>query len=178
VIDGKPADRARQFAIPGAYKIINYERLRRDRELIDTWAPDLLIVDEAQRIKNWDTIAAQTLKRIDSPYALVLTGTPLESRLTEILSIVQLVDRRRLGPTWRFLHRHQQYEPGSARVVGYRELDRIGEPLAPIMLRRRKADVMSQLPPRIEKHYEVELTATQRQIHEDYEDIVARIVNK
>lgn len=178
VIDGNPGQRSRQFTAPGAYKIINYERLRRDRQLIDAWAPDLLIVDEAQRIKNWNTIAARELKRIDTPYALVLTGTPLENRLSEILSIVQLIDRRRLGPTWRFLHRHQAYEPGTGRVVGYRELDRIGETLAPIMLRRRKADVMSQLPRRIEKHYVVELTDAQRRMHDECKDNVARIVNK
>ena len=58
-----------------------------------------MIVDEAQRVKNWNTIAARALKRIDSPYAVVLTGTPLENKLEELISIVQFVDQHRLGPT-------------------------------------------------------------------------------
>jgi len=57
-----------------------------------------VIVDEAQRVKNWNTIAARALKRIDSAYAIVLTGTPLENKLEELISIVQFVDQHRLGP--------------------------------------------------------------------------------
>ena len=84
-----------------------------------------------QRVKNWNTVAARALKRVDSPYAFVLTGTPLENRLEELISIVQLVDQHRLGPTWRLLHEHQQVDD-AGRVVGYRDLDRIGATLAPI----------------------------------------------
>jgi SNF2 family DNA or RNA helicase len=101
------------------------ELLARDMDLIDAWAPDLVIVDEAQRIKNWNTVAARALKRIDSAYAIVLTGTPLENRLEELISIVQFVDQHRLGPTWRLLHEHQERDE-HGRVIGYRNLDRIG----------------------------------------------------
>ena len=91
------------------------KRSRAMLDLIDAWAPELVIVDEAQRIKNWNTIAARALKRIDSPYAIVLTGTPLENRLEELISIVQFVDQHRLGPTWRLLDEHQQARRGRAR---------------------------------------------------------------
>jgi SNF2 family DNA or RNA helicase len=49
----------------------------RDLDLIAAWSPDLVILDEAQRIKNWATRTARSVKRIVSPYAIVLTGTPL-----------------------------------------------------------------------------------------------------
>ena len=68
-------------------------------------------------------MAAWALKRVDSPYALVLTGTPLENRLEELISIVQLVDQHRLGPTWRLLHEHQQVDD-AGRVVGCRDRSR------------------------------------------------------
>ena len=126
-------------------KITNYETLKPDLDLIAAWAPDLVIVDEAQRIKNWNTIAARALKRIDSPYAIVLTGTPLENRLEELISIVQFVDQHRLGPTWRLLHEHQVTDEGG-RVIGYTGLEKIGQTLAPVMIRRRKAEVLRQLP--------------------------------
>ena len=100
-----------------------------------------MIVDEAQRIKNWNTIAARALKRIDSPYALVLTGTPLENKLEELVSIVQFVDQHRLGPTWKLLHEHQ-VKDDAGRVIGYKGLEKIGETLAPIMIRRRKSEVL------------------------------------
>ena len=116
-----------------------------------------MILDEAQRIKNWATRAARSVKQIRSPYAVVLTGTPLENRLEELISIVQFVDPHRLGPTFRLLHEHQVRDE-SGRVVGYRDLDRLGETLAPILLRRRKDQVLDQLPERIESTVFVPMT--------------------
>jgi len=151
--------------------------LARDADLIDAWAPELVIADEAQRIKNWNTVAARALKRIASPYALVLTGTPLENRLEELISIVQFVDQHRLGPTWRLLDEHQLRDE-SGRVIGYRALDRIQQTLAPVMLRRRKAEVLTQLPERVDHRLFVPLTPQQRMHHDENGGIVTRIVSR
>ena len=175
VIGGPQRERAAQFARPAAFKITNYDTVRRDLDLINAWAPDLVIADEAQRIKNWDTKAAAAMKQVQSPYALVLTGTPLENRLRELVSIVQFVDQHRLGPTWQFLHRHQ-ITADSGQVVGYTRLDEVAKTLSPILIRRRKADVLDQLPPRHDKVYLLPLTAPQRKLHEEQAEIVARIV--
>jgi hypothetical protein len=156
-------------------KIIHYETLARDADLIAAWAPDLVITDEAQRIKNWNTIAARALKRIASPYAMVLTGTPLENRLEELISLVQFVDQHRLGPTWRLLDEHQLRDE-AGRVIGYRALDRIAQTLAPVMLRRRKAEVLTQLPERVDQRIFVPLTPQQRLHHDENGAIVTRIV--
>jgi superfamily II DNA or RNA helicase len=177
VIHGLRAARAQQYREDAFCKIANYESLARDLDLITAWSPDLVIVDEAQRIKNWNTIAARALKRIASPYAIVLTGTPLENRLEELISIVQFVDRYRLGPTWRLLHEHQHRDE-SGRVVGYRNLDRIGATLAPIMLRRRKAEVLDQLPERIDNTLFVPMTKQQIVHHDENGDTVRRIVQR
>ncbi len=99
VIHGLRTARQLQYRMESFCKITNYETLERDADLIAAWAPELVIADEAQRIKNWNTIAARALKRISSPYAMVLTGTPLENRLEELISIIQFVDQHRLGPT-------------------------------------------------------------------------------
>ncbi|MFA7242542.1 MAG: DEAD/DEAH box helicase [Sulfuricellaceae bacterium] len=173
------AVRARQeiYRREGFCKITNYETLARDLDLIQAWAPDVVIVDEAQRIKNWNTIAARALKRITSPYAIVLTGTPLENRLEELISIVQFVDQHRLGPTWKLLHEHQQRDE-HGRVTGYRDLGRIGATLAPVMVRRRKAEVLEQLPPRVDNTLFVSLTLQQRVLHEENSENVARIVHR
>ncbi|MHB1125153.1 MAG: DEAD/DEAH box helicase [Ramlibacter sp.] len=161
----------------GWARITNYDTLERDLDLINAWAPDLVIADEAQRIKNWNTVAARALKRIASPYAIVLTGTPLQNRLEELISIVQFVDRQRLGPTWRLLHEHQLRDD-AGRVVGYRDLDRIGATLAPIMLRRRKDEVLTQLPERVDNTFFVPLTDAQRVHHNENGDTVRRIVQR
>lgn len=177
VIGGLRAVRQGLYREEDFCKIANYETLQRDLDLIQAWGPDLVIVDEAQRIKNWNTVAARALKRIKSPYAVVLTGTPLENRLEELISIVQFVDQHRLGPTWRLLHEHQRRDE-SGRVVGYEGLDRIGATLSPILLRRRKSEVLEQLPERVDNTLFVPMTDQQRVHHDENGAIVTRIVQR
>jgi ERCC4-related helicase len=175
VIAGGRAQRQKEYAADDFCKITNYEKLRPDLDLIAAWAPDLVIVDEAQRVKNWNTIAARALKRIDSPYAIVLTGTPLENKLEELISIVQFVDQHRLGPTWKLLHEHQ-VKDDSGRVTGYTGLEKIGQTLAPVMIRRRKSEVLLQLPSRTDQNLLVPMTEMQMKFHEENAETVVRIV--
>jgi SNF2 family DNA or RNA helicase len=136
-----------------------------------------VILDEAQRIKNWNTRTARSVKRIASPYAIVLTGTPLENRLEELVSIVEFIDKHRLGPTFRFLADHQVHDE-HGKVIGYRNLDRIGKTLAPILIRRNKGEVLSQLPERLDKNFFVPMTPEQNRHHEENRELVARLVYK
>jgi len=177
VINGGRAQRQKDFALDDFCKITNYEKLAPDLDLIAAWAPDLVIVDEAQRVKNWNTIAARALKRIDSPYAIVLTGTPLENKLEELISIVQFVDQHRLGPTWKLLHEHQVKDE-AGRVTGYTGLEKIGQTLAPVMIRRRKSEVLRQLPSRTDQNLLVPMTDMQMVYHQENADVVVRIVQR
>jgi superfamily II DNA or RNA helicase len=177
VIGGLRPRREKAFAAPAFYKVMNYDTVHSDLDLIGRWAPDLVILDEAQRIKNWSTRVARSVKRIASPYALVLTGTPLENRLEELVSIVQFVDRFRLGPTFRLLHEHQVRDE-FGKVVGYRDLDRVGQTLAPVLMRRQKDQVLDQLPERIETSIFVPMTELQRKHHTENLELVARIVER
>jgi len=177
VINGGRAQRQNDYRLDDFCKITNYEKLKPDLDLIAAWAPDLVIVDEAQRVKNWNTIAARALKRIDSPYAIVLTGTPLENKLEELVSIVQFVDQHRLGPTWKLLHEHQVKDEGG-RVTGYTGLQKIGQTLATIMIRRRKSKVLKQLPDRLDQNLLVPMTETQMLHHQENADVVAKIVQR
>jgi SNF2-related domain/Helicase conserved C-terminal domain len=178
VIGGLRGRREQLFAGDAFYKITNYDTLHRDLDLIATWSPDVVILDEAQRIKNWNTRAARSVKRLASPYAIVLTGTPLENRLEELVSIVEFVDRHRLGPTFRFLAQHQDHDPETGRVVGYKNLDSIGKTLAPILIRRKKDEVLHELPERLDKYLFVPMTPQQMTHHEENRELVGRIVAK
>jgi len=177
VIAGGRAQRQKDYVQDDFCKITNYEKLQPDLDLIAAWEPDLVIVDEAQRVKNWNTIAARALKRIDSPYAVVLTGTPLENKLEELISIVQFVDQHRLGPTWKLLHEHQVKDE-SGRVTGYTGLEKIGQTLAPVMIRRRKSEVLQQLPERTDQNLLVPMTELQMTYHQENAEIVTKIVQR
>jgi len=177
VVEGLLPRRAQLYEADAFYKLTNYDVVYRDLELIRRWRPELIILDEAQRIKNWKTRTAQTVKQLESEYAFVLTGTPLENRLEELHSIVEFVDRFRLGPMFRFLAEHQHVDE-TGRVVGYRRLSKISETLQPILIRRTKQEVLPELPERMEKRLFVPMTDEQMQHHEENREIVARIVAK
>ncbi len=177
VIGGFRAQREQQFREPAAFKIMNYDTVHVDLDLIAQFAPDLVILDEAQRIKNWSTRVARSVKKIASPYAIVLTGTPLENRLEELVSIVQFVDRFRLGPTYRLMHDHQVLDE-VGKVIGYKDLDKLGATLEPVLLRRKKDIVADQLPGRSDQTIFVPMSELQMKFHTEGKEEVARIVQK
>jgi superfamily II DNA or RNA helicase len=177
VLGGLRPRREKGFATDSFFKITNYDTVHTDLDLIDRWGPELVILDEAQRIKNWNTRVARSVKRIAAPYCIVLTGTPLQNRLEELISITQFVDRHRLGPTFKLLHDHQVRDE-VGKVVGYRDLDRIGRTLEPVLLRRQKDEVLEQLPERIDNNLFVPMTSRQMKHHLENHEIVARIVAK
>jgi len=177
VVEGSLVKRARLYTSDSFYKVTNYDVIHRDLDLISNWAPEMIILDEAQRIKNWKTRRAQSVKKLDSKYALVLTGTPLENRLEELHSIVEFIDRFHLGPMFRFLAEHQHVDE-DGRVIGYRNLSKIAGSLEPILVRRTKKEVLKELPERLEKNYFVPMTDEQMKHHEENRETVARIVAK
>jgi len=140
-------------------------------------APDLIILDEAQRIRNWTTATARTIKQLKSRYAFVLTGTPLENKLEELFSVVEFIDGRRLGPAFRFLHEHRT-EDEKGRLIGYRGLDRIHDQLEPILLRRTRQEVLKDLPKRTDQILHVSLTPQQADPYWEQNDILGKLMRK
>ena len=177
VIDGSPERRRSLYNSPAFFKIVNYELVRRDLENVAAVLPDLIILDEAQRIRNWETATARTIKLLRSRYALVLTGTPLENKLEELYSVVQFVDGRRLGPAFRFLSEHRKINE-QGKLIGYRNLDQVREKLAPILLRRRRDQVLKDLPPRTDKIFRVPMTPEQASYYGDQQMVVAALMRK
>ncbi|NEV62442.1 DEAD/DEAH box helicase [Thiorhodococcus minor] len=167
VIQGPLDARAVQYRQGRGFYVVNYELLMRDHSVINAeLCPDLLILDEAQRIKNWRTKIASAVKRIQSRYAFVLTGTPLENRLEDLYSLMQVVDARVLGPLWRYMvDFHITDERG--KVLGYRNLSELRRRLATAMLRRDRSLVRDQLPERIVQRVDVPMTEVQQGIHDD-----------
>ena len=177
VVEGLKDAREDQYIQDAFYKLVNYEQVVRDLDLMNAWRPDVVVLDEAQRIKNWESKTSRAVKKLQSRYAIVLTGTPLENRLEELYSIVQFVDDRRLGPAFEFLSEHRVLDD-KGNLTGYRNLDRIRERLAPILLRRTRAEVLGQLPERTDSTRYVELTDAQRGPYEEQQVNLARLLSK
>jgi superfamily II DNA or RNA helicase len=161
IVEGSRATRASMYRkFKHGFLILNYELALRDLDLVHRAASDLVILDEAQRIKNWDTKTAKAIKELKSPFAFVLTGTPLENRLSELHSLVEFLNPRALGPRWRLLPIHAVTEPGG-KVVAYEALDVLRSRLSGFFLRRERSEVLDQLPPRTDNTFWTDMTPTQ-----------------
>ncbi len=177
VIEGPMHKRIPQYENSAFYKILTYNIVVRDRAYINKSNPDFIILDEAQRIKNWNTQIAYAVKRLQSPYRLALTGTPLENKIEDLYSIMQFIDQYKLGPLWQLLDRHRAIDEKGA-LRGYRHLDEINTNLQDVMIRRRKLNVRMQMPTRMDKNLLVPMTPKQRELHDSYKSDVAQLVSK
>ncbi len=117
------------------------------------------------------------IKGLKSPYALVLSGTPLENRLDELHSVMQFVDDRRLPPAFRFFHRHRVVDE-KGKVLGYKNLDQLRERLRGVLLRRTRDSVLQQLPPRTTELVRIPATEEQNALHAAHMRIVQMITRK
>jgi hypothetical protein len=179
VVDGTPGQRRAAFeGCRRGFLLGNYEQLIRDLDIVREWTPDIVVLDEAQRIKNWATKTALTVKRLDPPYRLVLTGTPMENRLDELASIVEWVDNLALEPKWRLAAWHTTPVDGKTEIGGARNLDTLRTRLATCMVRRVRQEVLSQLPARTDTRIPIEMTAEQLDEHDALNMPIAQILGR
>lgn len=179
IIAGNPAQRAALYESDEFFKITNYEAVLRDVLVLSRFKPDLVILDEAQRIKNFNTKTADAVKQIPKKHAMVLTGTPLENKLEDVYSIVQFLDPYRLSPLWKFAADHfliSRHKKG--RVVGYKNLGRLAEKLSPIVIRRKKEEVLSELPDEVVNNYFIDLSEKQAKMHLGYLQSLGPLLSK
>jgi len=177
LVFGGMKERVHQYEKGTFFTVCNYEQVLRDIMAIERVKWDLIILDEGQRIKNWEAKTTRVMKGLRSPFALVLSGTPLENRLDELFSVVEFIDERRLGPAFRFYNRHRVADE-KGKVLGYKNLDELREKLKPVLLRRTRASVMQDLPPRTTEIIRIEPTEEQLNLHGEHMRIVSSIVKK
>lgn len=180
VAEGFPEERAEIYRTDKAYfVIVNYETVLRDLHELNRMEPDFVILDEAQRIKNYTTITADTIKRLHRRHALVITGTPLENRLIELYSIVQFIDPDFLGPLWEFSWRHCYFDESKKnKITGHYNLKELKKRLEPILIRREKRNVIKELPNITEINVPVTLHPEQEMYHSNFAKGVASILRK
>ncbi len=180
IIEGNRSQRRQQYAKNEAYFLIaNYEAVMRDVTIIRNQPPDMIILDEAQRIKNYDTKTSHAVKSIPKKHALVITGTPLENRLLDLYSIMNFIDPELLAPQWAFSMQYCLFDKSKKnRITGYYNLQHLKKRLEEVVIRREKKDVLKQLPDLREVNVPVELHPFQADIHAGLSRSLAAIIRK
>jgi len=177
LISGPTAERGGQYANDAFFTICNYEQVLKDILVIEQTPWDLIVLDEGQRIKNWEAKTTRVVKGLKSRFALVLSGTPLENRLDELYSVVQFIDDRRLGPGFRFFNDFRIVDE-KGKVLGYKNLDQLRERLKPVLLRRTRDSVKLELPERTDEIVRIAPTGEQKDLHDTHMQTVAQIAAK
>ena len=165
--DGAPAGE-----VP-AVIVASYDRVRIDGPFLQPVGWGMVVLDEAQRIKNHATKTTRAVKRLRAPLRFALTGTPIENRLSELWSIFDFLMPGLLGSYERF---RERYELG---ILGEDEeaAARLRALVEPFLLRRRKADVLTDLPPKTELVRYVPLSAEQRRLYDGAEQRLREDLN-
>ena len=177
VIEGDHLRRKELYEADEFYKIVSYNSMSNDVKILGSLRTDFLIMDEVQRLKNWNTQISKSARRIDADYAVVLSGTPLENKLEELYSVMQFVDQYCLGPYYQFMDQTVVTNE-LGKVIAYKNLNVVGEKLKSVLIRRRKKDVALQMPERQDKILFVPMTKEQREMHDEYQVQVSQLVQK
>lgn len=153
IVRGVADDRSWQWKAGKEVTLVSYDVLRQDAGFLarlqasrNAW--DVVVLDEAQRIKNRND-TSEAAKKIPRLRSWALTGTPIENDEEELASIMEFVDHDERSP-------RKSYRPGAALRLRHRELQ----------LRRRKGDVLRDLPPKLETRLTIPLHRDQRESYE------------
>lgn len=126
--------------------------------------PDILILDDAQRMRNWNTPLAQALKYFETRYLFILTGAPIFEQIERLFLLMDLVSPSVLGPLFRFNRDYYRLDE-DGRPVAPRNLEQLHQRVRPFILRRTKQLVEHELPELSYRTYSIDLSADQAREH-------------
>jgi len=154
-------ERATMLQQAGAFDLVvaSYALMQGDAEAFAAQRWHTLVLDEAQALKNAATKRAQAVATLQADFRLALTGTPVENRLADLWSIMNLLNPGLLGNAAQF---HQRFAAAIERQRDDGARERLKRLVAPFLLRRTKAQVLTDLPPRTEIVHRVEPGAEER----------------
>jgi superfamily II DNA or RNA helicase len=160
VLDYSGPDRADKPIADYDLVITTYGTLRRDAPLLAEQEFDYVILDEAQAIKNAQTVSAKAVRLLKGRHRLALSGTPVENHIGELWSLFEFLNPGLLGTSNAFKRASliQKRDGGE-------DLALVSRPLKPLILRRTKEQVAPELPSRTEQTIYCELDDAQRQVY-------------
>ncbi|KAJ3639673.1 hypothetical protein Zmor_003017 [Zophobas morio] len=137
--------------------LTTYEIVLKDKAFLGSLSWAVLLVDEAHRLKNDDSLLYKALMEFDTNHRLLITGTPLQNSLKELWALLHFIMPQKFQ-TWEDFEKDHEH----ASTKGY---SRLHKQLEPFILRRVKKDVEKSLPAKVEQILRVEMTTVQKQYY-------------
>ena len=175
VIGGDKKIRDKQWNQDVDFYIINYELLLRDMDYINKIEWDFLIADEATRVSNPKAKQSKNIKKIKAKYRIALTGTPLNNAVQDVWNILDFCQPNLLGSFWQFTEKYCDKDRFGG-ITGYKNLSELKKHISNNMLRRKKKDVLHELPDKLYETLYIEFDPEEKKIYEAIRDeIVAEL---
>lgn len=134
------------FSREAYFKIIGFDDFMRLSPTFESFEPDMLIIDEAQKISNFDSDLVRIIRRVNRQHLLIITDSKPQNNLMQFYTMVGLIDSKMLAPLWEFSYQHCLFDSQIVdKVVGYYNQENIARRLQTILLRRENEEVASQL---------------------------------
>lgn len=164
LLDGTKKERERLLLDAKKYNLLisSYQSLNRDLEAYQNLIFDVEVIDEAQNIKNQQSVTAKTVKVIKAHHKLALTGTPIENKLSELWSIFDYLMPGFLGSYPDFM---KKYELPIVKEQDKEAEDQLANMIIPFILRRLKKDVLRDLPDKDEEIVPVKMNKKQADLY-------------
>ncbi len=180
IVEGSAIQREQLYKTANnTFLIVNYESVLRDQMAIRKANFDFVILDEAQRVKNFATKTAHAIKQIRSKHTLIITGTPIENKLIDLYSLVSILDERFLGPLWEFSYQHCLFDPEKEnKINGYYNLQSLKQKLETLLIRREKYKVINELPQVQQQEIFVGMTPLQADFHNSNARALSQLIRK
>lgn len=156
------------------YFICSYELMQRHVEKFIAMNFDVVIADEAQKVRNFETKTWGAIKQIKSEYFYLLSGTLIENKLQDLFSIMELIDKDIFGPKWKFENTY--FKNYGERFAGYHNLKDLRKRISPYILRRLKSAVMKELPAITETTIYCSLSKEQAALENEYRDKAQKLL--
>lgn len=165
IVTGNAKLRERLYHNTSNFTIVNYDVIWRDWEMFKDIEWDLVIADEIQRIKNHKTAAHKTINKIVCKRKIGLTGTVLENGLMDLFNVMKFINKDIFGSNvMTFKARYCELD-GWGNIIGHKNLDEIIKKLSYVMLRRRKRDVLDDLPEKTIKDVYIDFSDAERKVY-------------
>ncbi|MBI2377431.1 MAG: DEAD/DEAH box helicase [Deltaproteobacteria bacterium] len=148
---------------PSDVLVVSYGLLARDIERLTARRFHTMVLDEAHAVKNPQTQRAKSVRKLQVDWRIALTGTPIENHLGELWSLFRVVEPGLLG-SWEWFR--ERFAIPIERGRDPRARASLGRLLAPYVLRRRRSEVLDELPPKTEVRVDVTLAEDHRAIYE------------
>lgn len=163
IVEGTKENRDKIIKNSAAHILItSYGVLRKDQELYEQCDFDMIVLDEAQHIKNEGSLTSKVVKQIPAKHKFALTGTPLENHLGELWSIFDFVMPSYLGTRYHF---REQFEKKTESEQDQIQMNKLRHLIEPFMMRRIKKDVLKELPDKLETNLIVGMTDGQKKLY-------------